>query len=177
MDAARNAIIGCLAAMAVLPILAAIISGRRRHRSDWVAFGIRLAIPVAILAGTAAYLAQWHKWRGVDRNLEATIQRASAVLVKRTALTDFYQSGNYEVPRPRFRPDLGAVFAAGLMLGISVAGLGLLVRAFVPRAKDRTGHCRHCGYNLTGAPHERCPECGEAVPLFKLNSPIGVRIS
>ena len=23
------------------------------------------------------------------------------------------------------------------------------------------GHCRHCGYNLTGNISGRCPECGE----------------
>ncbi len=28
-------------------------------------------------------------------------------------------------------------------------------RTFVPR------HCQQCGYNLTGAKHKRCPECGQ----------------
>ena len=26
------------------------------------------------------------------------------------------------------------------------------------------GHCRNCGYNLTGNTSGRCPECGESVP-------------
>ena len=25
------------------------------------------------------------------------------------------------------------------------------------------GHCRRCGYNLTGLPEPRCPECGTAI--------------
>ena len=29
----------------------------------------------------------------------------------------------------------------------------------------REGHCLTCGYDLSGAAHERCPECGEAVVL------------
>ena len=34
----------------------------------------------------------------------------------------------------------------------------LLVWRFVP--KFPRGHCRRCGYNLTGLTEARCPECG-----------------
>ena len=40
------------------------------------------------------------------------------------------------------------------------------VPTFVLWRRDRRrigpGHCRRCGYNLTGAEHEKCPECGRA---------------
>ncbi len=35
----------------------------------------------------------------------------------------------------------------------------LLVWRFVP--KFPRGHCRRCGYNLTGLREARCPECGQ----------------
>ncbi len=31
------------------------------------------------------------------------------------------------------------------------------------RDRPRKGHCRHCGYNLTGNLSGRCPKCGSAV--------------
>ena len=39
-----------------------------------------------------------------------------------------------------------------------VATPTLLVWRFVP--KFPRGHCRRCGYNLTGLTEARCPECG-----------------
>ena len=41
---------------------------------------------------------------------------------------------------------------------LAVALPTLLVWRFVP--KFPRGHCRRCGYNLTGLTEARCPECG-----------------
>ncbi len=41
---------------------------------------------------------------------------------------------------------------------LAVAVPTLLVCRFVP--KFPRGHCRRCGYNLTGLTEARCPECG-----------------
>ncbi len=44
-------------------------------------------------------------------------------------------------------------------LFLAVAIPTLLVWRFVP--KFPRGHCRRCGYNLTGLTEARCPECGQ----------------
>ncbi len=54
-------------------------------------------------------------------------------------------------PTPAFLFPLYALFLA-------VALPTLLVWRFVP--KFPRGHCRRCGYNLTGLTEARCPECG-----------------
>ena len=35
-----------------------------------------------------------------------------------------------------------------------------LIRGVRRRLRQRHGYCRKCGYNLTGLPEPRCPECG-----------------
>lgn len=50
-------------------------------------------------------------------------------------------------------------------LGIPTMATGLLAVVFLYLARTRVppGHCRGCGYNLTGIDSGRCPECGTAL--------------
>ncbi len=55
-----------------------------------------------------------------------------------------------------------SIFALPMVLGV-VGGVILVVAALTrPKRSVEPGpHCGHCGYNLTGAPSNRCPECGK----------------
>jgi hypothetical protein len=44
------------------------------------------------------------------------------------------------------------------------AGLLAAVLFFLARVRVPPGHCRGCGYNLTGIESGRCPECGANAP-------------
>lgn len=52
-----------------------------------------------------------------------------------------------------------------LLLGVAcvLLGLVLLDRGFRRSRRGTAPHCRKCGYNLTGLPSNRCPECGTVV--------------
>jgi len=54
--------------------------------------------------------------------------------------------------------NLGTWSLVWLLLLLSLAAL-------TRRSRRRRGACFSCGYDLTGAAHERCPECGEAMDV------------
>lgn len=63
------------------------------------------------------------------------------------------------LPQHRYVPFLGDL--GWPLLGQFVGGAcGALIAFGFRRPTIRAGHCRHCGYNLTGNVSGRCPECG-----------------
>src|SRR5262249_42192799 len=108
------------------------------------------------------------KWQARDNGIVRNIiQRTAATLTTRTANADVYEGLDRGQPlrfeRPRFRFQFFSAMFGGVILSLPVTCLGLLVRWVVGRYAIKPGHCWKCGYNLTGAPHKRCPECGEAM--------------
>src|SRR5205085_1739279 len=56
---------------------------------------------------------------------------------------------------------INTIFYAAVLVG----GWLLFVAPFKLRRwrRIKRGHCVKCNYDLTGAAHERCPECGAAI--------------
>jgi len=65
-------------------------------------------------------------------------------------------------PAPAPPPALYAIHHAALAAPLAAATLALAVQRLRPG--PRPGHCRRCGYDLTGNVSGRCPECGTDVP-------------
>ena len=47
-----------------------------------------------------------------------------------------------------------------LWMPLAAVGVPTVFLWYRRRRRRREGHCQACGYNLTGLPEPRCPECG-----------------
>ncbi len=93
----------------------------------------------------------------------ATLQRIS---VSRFGST-WWSRIQYNLLHPWPRTDQGAwppfvVIPLSLPFLVISALTGCLW--CLDRRRNPPGHCQCCGYNLTGAAHERCTECGHSIP-------------
>ena len=65
------------------------------------------------------------------------------------------------IPNPPAGPTISVGIPLWIPLVVVAIPTGLLWRR--ERKRPRPGHCRSCGYNLTGNVSGVCPECGEKV--------------
>jgi hypothetical protein len=73
------------------------------------------------------------------------------------ATLDYWSLTNHGGPISRFS---GVVVPHGLVaLALALLPLGSAIRRW--RARPQPGHCRRCGYDLTGNVSGICPECGD----------------
>ena len=83
----------------------------------------------------------------------------------------FEEVGGVEVFRPRFahiewswHPIYLSTFSVTIPGWYPVAAIGFPTALlwWLDRPRTPAGHCRNCGYNLTGNVSGRCPECGSS---------------
>lgn len=93
-------------------------------------------------------------------NLDPTARPLPA---RQFSFFSFHYSANHALPGNPTSPRMHIVaFPASTSVFIASAyPLFVLIRGPLRRLhRRRWGLCLNCGYNLTGAPHPRCPECG-----------------
>lgn len=104
-----------------------------------VLWGALFAAPLGLLFAIGGALLNVHPL------LTAGLQTLAAVALVGLALLLF--------------DNVGAAILA-LWLGQLIGGSAQLVVFARLRRRPPEGHCHACGYNLTGLPERRCPECG-----------------
>ncbi len=89
----------------------------------------------------------------------------------RLRLTTGFVEGRVGLELPAFsRFDLSAntystTVTIPLWLPFLLVALPTAFMFYRDRKRIPPGHCSTCAYNLTGAAHERCPECGEPTEM------------
>ncbi len=78
------------------------------------------------------------------------------------SLDQFSKGTQWEHQVPRFeRTRQGTSYEIPHWLPFILVALPTTFMFYRDRKRIPPGHCKTCGYNLMGAEHERCPECGE----------------
>lgn len=86
----------------------------------------------------------------------------------RFGFLSFHYSANHAVPSNPNSPRLHIVAlpASTIVFAAWLYPMIFLVRRPLRKLyRQRRGLCLQCGYNLTGAPNPRCPECGTPIKL------------
>jgi hypothetical protein len=76
---------------------------------------------------------------------------------------DFVAGSLWAVPTS-LRTTTGTFLCLPLWMPFLALLLPTLLLWRLDRPRPLPGHCRRCGYNLTGLTSARCPECGTAAP-------------
>jgi len=154
------------------------LRGRWRRRAKWSSGCTLLVLGAAWLASARWTL--WYAWRAeilMPYDSRVVGLGAGGVFYKAfhpTEMSDYFLAdpGWHGVHAPwrwglkplaimtrQFRTELWLPIWPALAVVAPLTALIWLWPTRVPR-----GHCRRCGYNLTGNVSGRCPECEAAVP-------------
>lgn len=154
----------------VVAIVSGIRAGRNLRRADWVSFMLCLSCTLMVFSLVAILAGQWLDWKQGDNIVMGIVNSATLISIVPDRDFDIYNIRNTpnwtsSWRRPRYSLDLGMPVLASIAIGMLGTITGLTARGISMRRAVRKGHCVACGYDLTGAKHARCPECGENSPV------------